>query len=283
MLVAGIMPAQGAELNQSTSIADRLLNETRPLVIAHRGYSALAPENTVRSFEYALSAGADLVELDYHHSSDGIPVVIHDYELDRTTDADEKLGRKKVRISSLSASEAQSFDAGKWLNPIFAGMHLPLLTEALDTIQKKGVTLIERKAGDPATCIQLLKDRELINKVVVQAFDWTYLKEFHQLEPRQVLAALGPSSSYNGAKLTDQEKVLSPKWNEIVKSIGARAVVWNKQITKEAVTDAHERGLKVWVYTIDDAKTAHELLEVGVDGIITNNPSVIFKAIAFRK
>ena len=265
------------------SPAEALLGESRPLVIAHRGYSALAPENTLPSFEYALTAGADLVELDYHHSKDGVPIVIHDYDLDRTTDADEQTGRKKSRVDSMSATDLQRFDAGKWFHARFAGTRLPLLAEALDTIQKRGVTLIERKAGDPATCIQLLKERNLINKVVVQAFDWAYLKEFHQLEPNQVLAALGPPSTYNGVKLSDAEKALSPKWNQAVKELGARAIVWNRQASKEAVEDAHKQDLKVWVYTINDPQLARDLLNAGVDGIITDNPAIIFRALALGK
>jgi glycerophosphoryl diester phosphodiesterase len=283
LLIAGVMSVESAEPNESKTPAERLLVEMRPLVIAHRGYSALAPENTLPAFEYALTALADLVELDYHHSEDGIPVVIHDYDLDRTTDADEKLGRPKLRVDTLTAAEMQSFDAGKWFHRRFTGTRLPLLSEALETIQERGVTLIERKAGDPATCLRLLRERDLINKVVVQAFDWTYLKEFHQLEPGQVLAALGPPSTYNGARLSDAEKVLSPKWNRAVRETGARVVVWNKQITKEVVADAHQLGLKVWVYTIDEPGVARDLLDAGVDGIITNNPSIIFRAIAQKQ
>ena len=271
------------EAQATQSPAEALLGESRPLVIAHRGYSALAPENTLPSFEYALTAGADLVELDYHHSKDGVPIVIHDYDLDRTTDADEQTGQKKSRVDSMSATDLQRFEAGKWFHARFAGTRLPLLAEALDTIQKRGVTLIERKAGDPATCIQLLKERNLINKVVVQAFDWAYLKEFHQLEPNQELAALGPPSTYNGVKLSDAEKALSPKWNQAVKELGARAIVWNRQASKEAVEDAHKQGLKVWVYTINDPQLARDLLNAGVDGIITDNPAIIFRALALGK
>jgi glycerophosphoryl diester phosphodiesterase len=278
MMAATMSPGSAAQ-----TPAETLLAEARPLVIAHRGYSTLAPENTLPAFEYALTAGADLVELDYHHSKDGVPVVIHDYDLDRTTDADEQTGQKKTRVDSMLAADLQPFDAGKWFHARFAGTRLPLLTEALDTIQKSGVTLIERKAGDPATCIRLLKERNLINKVVVQAFDWTYLKEFHRLEPNQLLAALGPPSTNNGVKLSDAEKALSPKWNQTVKELGARAIVWNRQVSKEAVEDAHKQGLKVWVYTINDPQLARELLHTGVDGIITDNPATIFRAIALGK
>jgi glycerophosphoryl diester phosphodiesterase len=268
--------------DQPQSPAERLLNQKRPLVIAHRGFSILAPENTLPSFRFANTAGADLVELDYHHSKDGIPVVIHDYTLDRTTDGARRWDGEKIRVDTKTAGEIQTLDAGKWFSPMYAGTGIPLLTEALDTIQKEGMTLIERKAGDAATCVRLLQERDLVNKVIVQAFDWEYLRDFHKQEPRQVLGALGPPGSYNGKRLTDQEKALSPEWNKLAKETGARAVVWNRQVTREAVADAHRRGLKVWVYTINEAPLADALLDLKIDGIITDNPSLIWRAIALR-
>ena len=98
-----------------------------------------------------------------------------------------------------------------------------------------------------------------------------------------MLAALGPPSTYNGVKLSDAEKALSPKWNQAVKELGARAIVWNRQASKEAVEDAHKQGLKVWVYTINDPQLARDLLNAGVDGIITDNPAIIFRALALGK
>lgn len=149
-----------------------LLDLKRPLVIAHRGDSAAAPENTLPTFAQALTTGADLVELDYHHSRDGVPVVMHDHTLDRTTDAVARWGRKDVRVEDTDVADLQTLDAGAWFGPAFAGTRVPLLTEALATIQRGSVTLIERKAGDAATCARLLRERGLINHVVVQSFDW---------------------------------------------------------------------------------------------------------------
>ena len=80
--------------------AEHLLRIERPLVIAHRGYSALAPENTLPAFKAAVEAGADLVELDYRHSRDAVPIVIHDSTLDRTTDAVARWGGKDLPVRS---------------------------------------------------------------------------------------------------------------------------------------------------------------------------------------
>jgi glycerophosphoryl diester phosphodiesterase len=239
-----------------------------------------APENTLPSFQFALAAGADLVELDYHHSKDGVPIVIHDAELDRTTDAVERWGVKKLRVGAKTATELRTLDAGRWFGPQYAGTRLPLLTEALDLIQKEGVTLIERKGGDAATCVRLLRERNLINQVVVQSFDWAFLKEFHAQAPEQVLGALGPPSSRQGRKLTDAEKVLSREWIAEAKQSHPSVLGWDHQVTRATVDYAHQQGLKVWVYTINEPKQAAELLDLGVDGIITDNPSLIWRAIA---
>jgi glycerophosphoryl diester phosphodiesterase len=264
----------------TNSPAGQLLNAPRPLVIAHRGCSAIAPENTLPAFERALAAGADLVELDYHHSKDGALVVLHDYTLDRTTEATNRWGGKGLKIADRPLADLRELQAGLWFKPPHPGVSLPTLDEALDVIQRSGVTLIERKAGDAAACAKLLRARGLINHVVVQAFDWDYLRDFRRLEPNQILGALGPPSTRNGKKVEKMEKFLNPVWLDEIKSFGAQAVVWNKQVDAATVKAAHERGLKVWVYTINDEATARQLLVMGVDGIITDNPAIIWKALA---
>jgi len=247
-----------------------LLDLKRPLVIAHRGDSAAAPENTLPAFAQALTTGADLVELDYHHSRDGVPVVMHDHTLDRTTDAVARWGLKEVRVADTDVADVQSLDAGAWFGPAFAGARVPLVTEALATIQRGSVTLIERKAGDAATCARLLCERGLINHVVVQSFDWDFLRVLHALVPGQALGALGP---------TGPEKTMSQAHAEAVVQLGAKIIVWNETVTPEGIRAAHAGGLKVWIYTIDDPAKARALVSLGVDGIITNKPALIRAAL----
>lgn len=276
----------GAET--TNEVALRLIAAKRPLVIGHRGYCQIAPENTLPSFQLAVTAGADLVELDYHHSKDNQLMVIHDSELDRTTDARSHWpGERQIRVSSKTAAEIKSLDGGGWFDRKFAGTKIPTLAEALDTIQKGSVTLIERKAGDPAACIQLLQSKSLVNSVVVQSFDWHYLKEFHDQLPEQALGALGPPTHSSSGEPIDPrkleaEKKLSAKWLDDMMLTGARVAVWSQQVSKEAVDLAHQRGLKVWVYTINEPESASRLLDMGVDGIITNNTSLIWRTIALR-
>lgn len=278
------MNASVLSAGEGDSPAEKILNAPRTLVIAHRGYCEVAPENTIPAFKLARAAGADLVELDYHHSKDGELVVLHDATLDRTTDAVAKWGGKGIRADGKTLQELRPLDAGKWFDPQFAGTRMPTLSESLDAIQAGGgLTLIERKAGDAAACIKLLRERQLINQVIVQAFDWKYLTDFHQQEPRQVLGALGPPSTRDGKKLTAKEKELSEVWIDEAHKTGARAVVWNNQVTKGTVAYAHEKKLKVWVYTINDPAEANRLLDLGVDGIITNNTGLIWRTLALRK
>jgi len=259
-----------------------LISASRRLVIGHRGCCQFAPENTLPSFKLAIDAGVDFVELDYHYSKDQQLVVIHDATLDRTTDARKRWRHRRIRIESKTAAEIQSLDAGRWFGPKFAGTTVPLLSEALDVIQESSVTLIERKTGDPESCARLLKSKELINKVVVQSFDWEYLRQLHALQPDQVLGALGPPSKLSdGRKPRGSKQMNATRLDELEKT-GAEVAVWSNKLSKAAVDLAHQRGLKVWVYTINDPARTNRLLDMGVDGIITNNPELIRRTISLR-
>jgi glycerophosphoryl diester phosphodiesterase len=266
----------------SVTSAEKLLELKRPLIIGHRGYCAIAPENTLSSFQLALGAHPDLIELDYQHSKDAVPMVIHDHILDRTTDARKKWKRRRIKVLRTTATEIQTLDAGAWFNAKFAGAKVPLLTEALSLIcGNGGVALIERKSGGAATLAKLLRDHGLINKVVVISFDWKFLRELHNLEPQQVLGALGPPTRLsNGRRPTRIRRGLGVRLKDLLKT-GARIAVWNHRFTKRAVQQAHKRGLHVWVYTINETKLAKQLVARGVSGIITNEIGIIQQA--FRK
>lgn len=258
------------------SAAQKLLSSKRPLVIGHRGYASIAPENTIPSFKLALEAGADLVELDYRHSLDAVPVVIHDQFLDRTTNAKKRWKRRRVRISRKTAAELQSLDAGNWFDKSFAGTKIPLLAEALDFICSHGKeALIERKSGDAATLAKLLRKQKLINRVIVISFDWKFLREFHELEPEQILGALGPPSRLsNGRRPVHPRRRLESRLKDLAKT-GAVIAVWNRKLSKRSVQAAHKHGIKVWIYTVDNARLARQLLRRGVDALITNRISTI--------
>jgi glycerophosphoryl diester phosphodiesterase len=259
-----------------TSNAESLLRIERPLIIGHRGYCAIAPENTLPSFQRALTAGADLIECDYQHSKDGVPVVIHDHILDRTTDARKKWRRRRVKVSKTSAADIQTLDAGTWFDGKFTGTKVPLLTEAVDLIcGNNRAALIERKSGDATTLVKLLRERNVLSQVIVIAFDWRFLRQLHELEPKLILGALGPPTRLtNGRRPTRIRRGLSVRLKDLSKT-GAKLAVWNHKVSKPAVQKARKRGLHVWVYTINDARQAQQLIHRGVAGIITNNVDAI--------
>jgi glycerophosphoryl diester phosphodiesterase len=255
----------------------------RPLVIGHRGYSSFAPENTLPAFDLALQAGVDLVEFDYRQTADRQLVVLHDADLDRTTDARLRWGGRHIRVETKTAEEIRSLDAGGWFDPKYAGLRVPLVTEALDLIQPRAVPLLERKSGDAESTVRLLESMRLVGRVIVQSFDWSFLRELHERLPQQRLGALGPLSGLPGVKKAPGVfGQLTGRWLKALRKTGASVVVWNKQVSQPAVRQAHEQGLKVWVYTVNRPELAAKLLEIGVDGIITNNPGIIWKTIALR-
>ena len=128
-----------------------------PLIIAHRGLPKSNPENTLPSFRAALEHKPDVVECDYRHSADGVPMVIHDDKLDRTTDAVAVFGRREIVIGGLKRDELRRLDAGKWFDAKFAGTVLPTLEETIDAVCPTAKLMIERKGGDPATLVPALR------------------------------------------------------------------------------------------------------------------------------
>jgi glycerophosphoryl diester phosphodiesterase len=252
--------AQSAE---RATRAHKLIQTPRVLVIAHRGDSRACPENTLPAFESAVAVGSDLVELDYVHSADGVPVVLHDDTLDRTTNACDVFSGMKISAKSKTLEELLRLDAGTWFGANFAGTKLPTLEQALETIQRGSVTLIERKQGDAATCVELLKRKGLLEEVVVQAFDWTFLEDCHKLAPELAIGALG---------FKDFRSDALPK----IEKTGAVAIGWEaKSLTPEAIGQMKDAGYKVWAWTVDDPAHAQRLIEAGADGIITNVPGKI--------
>jgi glycerophosphoryl diester phosphodiesterase len=245
--------------------ARKLVNSPGALIIAHRGNSSIAPENTLPAFTKALAAKADLVELDYHHSADGVPVVLHDDNLDRTTNAQVLLGKQRVLVVNLPAAELAKLDAGLWFSDEFKGTKLPTLVESLTAIQAGSTTLIERKAGDAATLVKLLEREKLTDTVVVQAFDWEFVKECRKLAPTLTLCTLS-------GKTANSEQI------EAAAATGADVIVWNhEKLRREQIDLIHKLGKKAWVYTIDDPERAADFLAAGIDGVITNKPATMIK------
>jgi glycerophosphoryl diester phosphodiesterase len=265
-MLAYIVEKGASHLNAREVVVNR-----GPLLIAHRGYSQLAPENTLPAFELALAAGAKLVEMDCRETKDGEPIVIHDRELDRTTDARKRWRKRRIRVGSRTLAEIRTLDAGSWFGPSYAGARVPLLSDALDVICPNAIALIERKSGSAANCIKVLREKGWADRTLIMGFEWNYLCEFHNQAPEQMVAALGPPHRMpNGRRPLRISRGLNKRWLNYAQKTGASVIVWNKRVSKTAIRQAHERGLKVFVYTVDSGRLAKELLAKGVDGLITN-------------
>jgi glycerophosphoryl diester phosphodiesterase len=264
--------------NAKISGALELFKLKRPLVVAHRGYSDIAPENTLPAFDLALTAVVDLVELDYRETLDGHLVAIHDAELDRTTDVRKRWRRRHNRVGDRTFAEISSLDAGSWFAHRFLGTRVPSLAEAAAVILKGSVPLLERKSGSVFETVRFLRGHHLVNKVIIQSFDWEFLRQVHEQVPEQVLGALGPAAILpNGKRPLRVSRGLNRLWLKQVDKTGAKVVVWSRRVSTSSIRAAHERGLKVLVYTVNELRIARHLLNQGVDGLITNKPPMVHR------
>ncbi len=254
-----------------TTLSRRLgeLARDTPLCVGHRGAAQDFPENTLPSFMAALAAGADMVELDFHQSADGILICMHDATLDRTTDIGQRLGRKEVKLACLPAAQTLALDAGSWKDPRFAGTPPPTLEQALDVIQAGSITMIEHKGGEPEKLIELLRNKNLIDEVLVQSFDWDFLEAVHQLEPSLTIGALG------GEELTDERLVN-------IRRTGASMVHWNGQdlaANADAIAKLRRRSYLICVYTVNKDEDFLRANALGVDAITTDRPARLIELI----
>ncbi|HEX4132409.1 MAG TPA: glycerophosphodiester phosphodiesterase family protein [Pirellulales bacterium] len=244
----------------------QIVRQQRVLLIAHRGNSRVAAENTLPAFESALAVGVDFIELDTHDSADGVPMVIHDATLDRTTDARTRwhwTDDEKIPVASKTAAQIDELDAGTWFNPRLAGTRVPTLAAAIDTVIPRAMLMIERKSGSVENCLRVVRDSNAVEQVTVQAFDWEFVAEAHRQEPRLVLGALG-------------SKEFDPRKAVEAASIGATIVNWSaNDLTAEAIAAIHEAGLRAWTWTVDDPAQARRLIAAGIDALTSNVPAMI--------
>jgi glycerophosphoryl diester phosphodiesterase len=244
--------------------AQRLIERSRqsalPLIIAHRGCAGRFPENTFSAFRAGLVSGAEVVELDYRHSSDGVPVVIHDATLERTTNAASIWGEERLAVSERTAAELASLDAAGKERQSGEPEPLPTLEQVLKLVQASRITMIERKAGDAATLHRLLTRFHWEHDVVVQAFDWDFLRELRTLSPNMVLGALC-------------KEPLTPELVAEAAAIPVQIITWNHELLDRAGIECiHAAGKLAWTYTVNEIERAQQLWEAGIDGVISNFP-----------
>ncbi len=231
-----------------------LCGTTNASTIAHRGTGLLAPENTFAAFAFC-SNKADMVEFDVRESSDEILVIMHDSTVDRTTDG-------SGTVVSKTLAELKTLDAGSWFSSEFSGEKIPTLTGALNAILPVQIPLIEHKAGSASNYVQTLQNLNMITNVVIQSFDWNFLDDVHSIDTNIELAALG-SGTLTMTIITN------------LKTRGINTIAWSKNnITLAEVDMVHSNGMKIFVWTINDS-TIRDFLDLGVDGIISDDPVLV--------
>ncbi len=232
-------------------------------VIAHRGASGVAPENTLAAFRRAVELGAGFIETDLQLSCDTRLVALHDPTLKRTTNG-------KGKVSSATLAELRKLDAGGWFRGVqtepgsFSGEKIPTIEEILAFGQEKDIGLfLEIKApgasGVEHTLVGALHAADAVGRTVVLSFDPGILTKVRRLDP---LIAAG--YLYDG-KLDDAV-------HQAV-AAGARQILPRAdRIRAKLVEEAHRSDLKIVAWTVNAREKMRELMDIGVDGIITDYP-----------
>ncbi len=231
----------------------------RPLVLAHRGYSGRYPENTMLAFRKAVELGCDGIETDVQLTKDGVPVLLHDETLDRTTTG-------SGYVKDLLLGELQDLDAGSWLGAEFAGQRVPTLEELLAFASEAGImvnlelknSIIHYERLEELT-YSLIARYGLGDKAIVSSFDHYSLRACKALDPVIKTGALYWDCLYEPYAY--------------VRSLGADALHPEyHSLTAEIVERSHALGLAVNAYTVDDPADIATVKALGVDGIITDYP-----------
>ena len=239
----------------------------RPLIFGHRGAAGEAPENTLAAFELALAQGADGIEFDVRFSADSEPVVIHDARLNRTTSG-------TGFVHEYQARALKSLDAGSWFNERypaqargrFVGQRIPLLAEVLTWVRRRGCrALVEIKEGSgaypgiEAKILRAIRSTATASLVTIISFDHAALRRARQLD-----ANLSLGASFKRPIFALRR----------AKSLGARMVVPHWAFaSRQFIRRAHQAGLEVVVWTVNQPEALRRKIADGVDGIITDYPA----------
>ena len=252
--------------------------KTRQLAIAHRGGAGLYPENTLHAFQNSRDLGVDVIELDVRGTSDGAIVVLHDAMVDRTTDG-------TGQISEMTLGQAKRLNAGfRWTSdygktfPFRNGkIAIPTLQEVFAALPEMKFN-IEPKQSSPSIIkplCSIIRENRMTDKVVIGSFNQTILDEFRRECPG-VATSAGPSEV---SKFLAMYKTgLSESYSPAMQALQIPEYIAGVQIvTKEFVDAAHERNLKVHIWTVNEAADMERLLNTGVDGIMTDYPDKLLK------
>jgi glycerophosphoryl diester phosphodiesterase len=252
----------------------------RPLVIAHRGASAYAPEHTFAAWDLALDMGADFIEQDLQMTADGELVVLHDATLDRTVRGPAEIVHG--RVDARTIAELNQCQAGSWFNdahpdrarPEFAREPIPTLDAVLARYAGRARFYIETKNPEEAPgmeeeLVRLLRKHDLLRstkdaqRVIVQSFSTRSLRTVHSLEPSIPLVRLFRSREKSW---TVRQQL--PLLADLVVGIGPASPT----VDDTLVRDAYHHGVVVHPYTVDAESEMRRLIDLGVDAMFTNMP-----------
>lgn len=245
----------------------------RPLVFAHRGGGGLFPENTLGAFEYSAKMGVDVLELDVHSTSDGALVVLHDRTVDRTTNGRGQVNQMTLaELKKLDAGYHFSTDGGQTFLFRGKGITVPTLEEVFDALPAMTFN-VEPKQSEPSVTTplcEILRARRMTEKVIVGSFRQTAIDEFRaacaevatSATPSEVSRFLAMYKTGIAASYTPPMQAL-----QVPENAGYLNIV-----SKDFVETAHRLNLQVHVWTINDAADMQRLLEMNVDGIMTDYP-----------
>lgn len=235
-------------------------------VSAHRGFSYIAPENTVYAFQEAIDIDADYIELDVQLTADKQLVVFHDKNISRTTNGSGK-------ISDYTYEELQQLSAGKWFGIGFEDAKIMLLSDVLDFVGHKALLNIEIKnIGNVNETVEktvgLVKEYGLTSSCYITSFSYKALKKVKELEPKiktALIANIATSTAYS--QLPDIDAV---SMNYIF-------------VNKSVVNTAHQNGKLIFVWTVDNESDIRKMVSLGVDNIITNRPDKAIEIVDSNK
>lgn len=244
----------------------------RPVLnIGHRGAREAAPENTLSSFLAAESMGAHGIELDVMLSRDGELVVIHDYDLDATTNG-------KGPVKECTLAELKQLDAGSWFDEAFTGERIPTLEEVIEVLDPRTLINIELKTESPATdglenaVVEVIQKHDLYDRVIVSSFNPIALLRMKWADKNIPVGLL---------YAPDLPRYLSEGW--FISILRPEALHPEVRIVDEKYMEwAREKGYRVNVWTVNEAADLKRMLELEVDGIITDRPDLLLQLMQER-
>ncbi|MBQ3432293.1 MAG: hypothetical protein IJG23_05855 [Clostridia bacterium] len=247
------------------------------LILGHRGASAYAPDNTRVSFEMAVQMGADGVETDIHLTKDGIPVIQHNYEIDRNSNG-------KGYVEEMTYEQLLQYDFGSWKGEAFRGERIMTLDECLEFADKHmrliNLELKEtRQKNSPIVekTIELVKKYKMVDRVLLSSFDHELMQKAQVLCPELLIGALYDEAEVNQNNIY---KILEDA-PQYVSDMGFDfANPHIDYLCEEGIVDKFtQKGIGVAVWTVDKPYIAQQCVERGVKCIITNKPDIISKAV----